>query len=194
MTQTMSRLKDLAAEAGPDGVAATVQSRFSEDVSAELPAFVAAAEPDTIVLRPGSADPGALSSGGAAQLVYVLRPLPASPVAAAARWVRSADGDAAVQVAAQLSVAGGFDLVLTPSGRPGASLAADLTKRGLASRAGAQTEGAIVTGFPRGLGRRARPGTATRRAPGRRGGHQRDKRRHGSVSGTGRYLTSLRTD
>jgi hypothetical protein len=48
-------------------------------------------------------------------------------------------------VAAQLSVAGRFDLVL-PSGRPGASLAADLTKRGLAARAGAQPKGAIVIG------------------------------------------------
>jgi Kef-type K+ transport system membrane component KefB len=146
MTQTMSRLKDLAAETGPDGVAATVQSRFSDDIGAELPAFVAAAEPDTIVLRPGSADHGALSSGGTAQLVYVLRPLPASPTAVAARWVRSADGEAVVQVAAQLSVAGGFDLVLTPSGRPGASLVADLTKRGLAARAGAEPKGAIVIG------------------------------------------------
>jgi hypothetical protein len=108
---------------------------------------VAAAEPDTVVLRPGSAaDHGALSSGGAAQLVYVLRPLPASPTAVAARWVRSADGEAVVQVAAQLSVAGGFDLVLTPSGRPGASLVADLTKRGLAARAGAEPKGAIVIG------------------------------------------------
>ena len=143
MTQTMARLKDLAAQAGP-GVSATVQSRFSDDVSAELPAFIAAAEPDTIVLRHGSTDQGTLSADGATQLVYVMRPMPAAPPAAVARWTRTADGEAAVQVAAQLSVASGVDLVLTPAGRPGASLAASLVKRGLAARAGAQPAGAIV--------------------------------------------------
>jgi len=151
MTQTMARLKDLAAEIGPDGVAATVQSRFSDDVRAELPGYVAAAEPDTVVLRPGIADGAALSRDGAAQLVYFLRALPPAPAAAVARWVRSADGDAAVQVAAQVAVAGGFDLILTPSGRPCASLAADLTKRGLAARAGKQPAGAIVVAPASGL-------------------------------------------
>ncbi len=144
MTQTMARLKDLAVRAGPPDVSATVQSRFSDDVRAELPTFVAAAEPDTIVLRRGSADPQSLSANGATQLVYVLRPMPASPAAAVACWVRTADGDAAVQVAAQLSVGSGIDLILTPSGRPCASLAASLAKRGLAARAGAPPAGAVV--------------------------------------------------
>ncbi len=151
MTQTMATLKNLAAETGPDGVTATVQSRFSADVRAELPGYVAAAEPDTVVLRPGSADGAALSRDGAAQLVYALRPLPPAPTAAVARWVRSPDGDAAVQVAAQMAVAGGLDLVLTPPGRACASLAADLTKRGLAARAGKQPAGAIVVAPATGL-------------------------------------------
>ena len=144
MTQTMARLKELAARAGPPGGSATVQSRFSDDVSAELPAFVAAAEPDTIVLRRGTSGQHALGADGATQLVYVLRPMPASPAAAVARWARTADGEAAVQVAAQLSVASGIDLVLTPPGRPCASLAASLVKRGLAASAGTQPAGAIV--------------------------------------------------
>jgi Kef-type K+ transport system membrane component KefB len=144
MTKTMTELNALAAEAEPDGVAATVQSRFSDDVQAELPGYVAAAEPDTIVLHPGSADRLALSRDGAAQLVYVLRPLPAAPTAAVALWARGADGDAAVQVAAQLSVAGELGLVLAPAGRSQASLAADLSKRGLAATAGAAPEGAII--------------------------------------------------
>jgi hypothetical protein len=78
--------------------------------------------------------------------VYVLRSLPAAAPAAVARWVRSADGDAAVQVAAQLSVAGGLDLVLAPAGKAGTSLVADLTKRGLAARVGEPPPGAIVVG------------------------------------------------
>jgi K+:H+ antiporter len=144
MTRTMARLQELAARAGPPGVSATVQSRFSDDVSAELPAFVAAAEPDTIVLRRDTGGHHALGANGATQLVYVLRPMPTSPAAAVARWARTADGEAAVQVAAQLSVASGVDLVLTPSGRPCASLAASLVKRGLAARAGTQPADAIV--------------------------------------------------
>ncbi len=144
MTQTMAALKELAAQCGPPGVSATVQSRFSDDVAAELPAFVAAAEPDTIVLRPGTSGGRALGADGAIQLVYVLCPMPTSPAAAVARWVRTPDGEAAVQVAAQLSVASGVDLVLTPSGRPCASLAASLVKRGLAARAGTPPAGAMV--------------------------------------------------
>lgn len=144
MTRTMGSLKELAARAEAPGLATVVQSRFSDDVAAELPAFVAAAEPDTIVLRPGSGPPEAFSADGATQLVYLLSPLPQSPAAAVARWARSADGEAAAQVAAQLSVAGGLDLVLTPPGRPCASLAADLTRRGLRARAGTQPPDAIV--------------------------------------------------
>ena len=151
MTQTMAALKELAAQAGPPEVAATVQSRFSDDVSAELAAFVAAAEPDTIVLRRGPDDQRALGANGATQLVYVLRPMPASPAAAVARWARSPDGEAAVQVAAQLSVASGVDLILTPPGRPCASLAASLVKRGLTARAGTQPAGAIVVAPADGL-------------------------------------------
>ena len=98
--------------------------------------------------RSCSAGPRASSkrcgADGTTQLVYVLRPMPASPAAAVARWARTPDGEAAVQVAAQLSVASGVDLVLTPAGRPCASLAASLVKRGLAARAGTQPAGAIV--------------------------------------------------
>jgi K+:H+ antiporter len=146
MTKTMATLNALAAEAEPDGVAATVQSRFSDDVEAELPGYVAAAEPDTIVLLPGGTNAAALSRDGAAQLVYVIRPVPPAPTAAVARWSRGADGDAAVQVAAQLSVAAGLGLVLAPAGRSQSSVAADLSKRGLVATAGSPPEGAIIVG------------------------------------------------
>jgi Kef-type K+ transport system membrane component KefB len=142
MTQTMTRLQELAAEAGR--MHAMVQSRFSEDVAAELPGYLAAADPDTVVLRPGSGSAEALGADGATQLVYVLHPLPAAPTAAVVRWRRGADGDAAVQVAAQLSVGSGLDLVVTPSGRPATSLAANLRKRGLPARSGTASAGGIV--------------------------------------------------
>jgi len=149
MTQTMARLQELAAGAG--GGHAMVQSRFSDDVSAELPSYVAAADPGTVVLRPGSGQVEALGANGATQLVYVLRPLPAAPAAAVVRWERGADGEAAVQVAAQLSVASGLDLVVTPSGRQATSVAADLRKRGLPARSGTEPADGIVVAPVSGL-------------------------------------------
>jgi Kef-type K+ transport system membrane component KefB len=142
MTQTMNRLQGLATQAGD--VPATVQSRFSDDVRAELPGYVAAARPGTVVLRPGGGRQDALGADGTTQLVYVLRPLPPDAGAAVARLARGSDGDAAVQVAAQLSVAGGLDLVLAPSGRPATSIAANLRKRGLRVRTGAEPAGGIL--------------------------------------------------
>lgn len=144
MTRTMGRLQRLAARAHERDLPAVVQSRFSNDIGTELPSYVAAAEPDTIVLASGAGAADALSAGGTIQIVTVLRPLPPAPSAAAARMARGSDGDAAVQVAAQLSVASGLDLVLSPPGRPSTSLAADLTKRGVDAVAAAQPAGAIV--------------------------------------------------
>jgi hypothetical protein len=149
MTQTMSGLQELAAEAG--GMHALVQSRFSEDVAAELPGYMAAAGPGTVVLWRGSGPAEALGAGGATQLVYVLRPLPAAPTAAVVRWARGADGEAAVQVAAQLSVASGLELVVAPSGRPAASVAANLRKRGLPARSGTEPAAGIVVAPASGL-------------------------------------------
>jgi Kef-type K+ transport system membrane component KefB len=150
MTQTMNKLKGLAAQAGD--VPAKVQSRFSDDVRAELPGFVAAANPGTVVLRPGDSQSEALGADGATQLVYLLRPLPAEPGAAVARLARGADSDAAVQVAAQLSVGSGLDLVLTPSGRTANSVAASLRKRGLRVRTGSEPTSGIVVAPVTGTG------------------------------------------
>jgi hypothetical protein len=146
MTQTMSTLQGLASRASAQGVIALVQSRFSDDVSAELPVYVNASDPHTIVLASGAAPADALGQDGTTQLVMVSRPLPASPAAAVAHYARGAGGEAAVQVAAQLSVASGLDLVLTPPGRPSSSFAADLVKHGIAAKAGPQPAGAIVVG------------------------------------------------
>src|SRR5260370_35197400 len=94
MTQTMARLQELAADAG--GGHAMVQSRFSDDVSAELPGSVAAADPGTIALRPGSGPAEALAPNGATQLVSVPPPLPPPPAPPLARWPPGATGAAPV--------------------------------------------------------------------------------------------------
>jgi Kef-type K+ transport system membrane component KefB len=142
MTDTMTRLQELAAETG--GGYAMVQSRFSEDVAAELPGYVAAAEPGTVVLRARSGPRDALGADGTTQLVYLVQGLPPGQGAVAVRAARGADGEAAVQVAAQLAVGSGLDLVLTPAGRTTTALVADLGKRGLRASAGAVPAGAIV--------------------------------------------------
>jgi hypothetical protein len=144
MTGTMNELQALAHRAEGRGVPAIVQSRFSEDVRGELPTFVAAAEPDTVILRPDGAVPGQLAADGTIQLVTVLRTPPADPSAVAVRWARGADGAAAVQVAAQLAVANQLGLVLTPDGGRPTAVAADLARRGLTACAGRPPPGALL--------------------------------------------------
>jgi Kef-type K+ transport system membrane component KefB len=146
MTQTMRALAELTERAQDRGVTALVQSRFSDDIGSEMSVYVNAAEPQAIVLAAGAGPADALGVGGATQLVAAQRPLPAAPTAVAARWVRGADGDAAVQVAAELAAAKGLDLVLTPGGRPAESLAADLVRRGISVSAGTHPPGAILVG------------------------------------------------
>jgi hypothetical protein len=146
MTRTMNELHGLGERASPPGVTAAVQSRFSDDIDAELPGYVAAAEPDTVVLRPGAAPPEALSADGAAQLVTVLREPPPAPSAVTAQWSRGADGGAAVQVGAQLAVAGRLNLVISPPGGRRASLAAELARGGIPATDGAPPDGALLVG------------------------------------------------
>ncbi len=146
MPSTMNALHGLAARAEALGVSTVVQSRFSDDAVGELPGYLRAADPQTVVFAAGAGDPGELDSGGTVQLVAARGPLPPAPAAVVVRWSRSPNGDAAVQVGAQLAVAGGTDLVLTPAGRQAASLAASLTKRGIRARAGDEPPDAIVVG------------------------------------------------
>jgi len=144
ITGTMGKLHALADRASVRGVSAIVQSRFSEDTAAELPGYVSAAEPDTIVLGPGGPSRETLAAGGAVQLVTVLRSLPAAPGAVAVVWARGEHGAAAVQVAAQLAVADRLKLVISPGGGRRAGLAADLTKDGIAASDGPPPAGAIL--------------------------------------------------
>jgi Kef-type K+ transport system membrane component KefB len=141
---TTGNLKALADRASARGVSAVVRSRFSQDIAAELPGYAAAAEPDTIVLGPGSPIRETLAADGAVQLITVLRPLPEAPGAVAALWTRWEDGAAAVLVAAQLAVADRLKLVISPAGGRRASLAAGLTRDGIAASDGPPPSGAIV--------------------------------------------------
>ena len=143
MTRTTETLQVLADRASARGAPAVVRSRFSQDVSAELPGYVAAAQPDTIVLGPGGTL-GALTADGTVQLVTVLRSLPEAPAAVAVRWARGEGGAAAVQVAAQLAVANRLKLVISPGGGRRAGLAARLTREGIAASDGPPPAGAIV--------------------------------------------------
>ena len=121
-----------------------MRSRFSQDIAVELPGYVAAAEPDTIVLGPGRTSRETLAAGGAVQLVTVLRSPPEAPSAVAVLWTRGEGGAAAVQVATQLAVADRLKLVISPAGGRRASLAAGLTRDGIAASDGPPPSGAIV--------------------------------------------------
>ncbi|HET9893983.1 MAG TPA: cation:proton antiporter [Streptosporangiaceae bacterium] len=144
MTQTIDELKRLAAKAEKRGVTTRVQSRFSDNVGAELPGYIAAADPDTIVMNKDAAPASELRNGGKTQLVIVLRPAPGSPTAATALLARGGDSDAAVQVAAHLAAADGLDLVISPAGRASSSRVSDLARRGVQATAGDQPAGCLL--------------------------------------------------
>jgi Kef-type K+ transport system membrane component KefB len=143
-TRTTGNLQSLIDRAAARRVSAVVRSRFSQDIAAELPGYVVAAEPDTIVLGPGRAFRETLAADGAVQLVTVLRSLPEAPSAVAALWTRGEGGAAAVQVATQLAVADRLKLVISPAGGRRAGLAAGLTRDGIAASDGPLPSGAIV--------------------------------------------------
>ena len=144
ITRAEGKLQALADRVSACGVPAVVQSRFSQDIAAELPGYVAAAEPDTIVLGPGGTSRETLAADGTVQLVTVLRSLPEAPGAVAVLWTRGEGGAAAVQVAAQLSVADRLKLVISPGGGRRAGLAAELTRDGIAASDGPPPAGAII--------------------------------------------------
>jgi Kef-type K+ transport system membrane component KefB len=144
MTGDTEKLQALADRASSRGVPADVLCRLSRDIAAELPGYVAAAEPDTIVLGPGATSRETLAADGAVQLVTVLRSLPDAPAAIAVLWTQGESGAAAVQVATQLAVANGLNLVISPAGGRRADRAAELARDGIAASDGPPPAGAIV--------------------------------------------------
>jgi Kef-type K+ transport system membrane component KefB len=144
MTEGTEKLAPLAGRASARGVAATVQCRFSRDIAAGLPGYVADAGPDTIVLGPGGISRETLAADGAVQLVTVQRSLPDAPTAVAVLWTRGESGAAAVQVATQLAVANGLNLVISPAGGRRADRAAELARDGIAASDGPPPAGAMI--------------------------------------------------
>ena len=144
MARSTGELQALADRAAARGVPEVVQSRLTQEIAAELPGYLAAAAPDTIVLGPGGTSREKLAAQGAVQLVTVLRSLPEAPAAVAVLWTPGESGAAAVQVAAQLAVADRLKLVISPAGGRPADLAAELTRDGIAASDGPPPARAIV--------------------------------------------------
>ena len=144
MARSTGELQALADRAAARGVPEVVASRLTQEIAAELPGYLAAAAPDTIVLGPGGTSRETLAAQGAVQLVTVLRSLPEAPAAVAVLWTPGESGAAAVQVAAQLAVADRLKLVISPAGGRPADLAAELTRDGIAASDGPPPARAIV--------------------------------------------------
>jgi Kef-type K+ transport system membrane component KefB len=144
MTRSTGELQALADRAAARGVPEVVSSRLTQEIAAELPGYLAAAAPDTIVLGPGGTSRETLAAQGAVRLVTVLRSLPEAPAAVAVLWTPGESGAAAVQVAAQLAVADRLKLVISPAGGRPADLAAELTRDGIAASDGPPPARAIV--------------------------------------------------
>jgi Kef-type K+ transport system membrane component KefB len=150
MTLVMGQLHTLTERAAARGAPATVFSRFSDDVPGELSAYVAAAEPDTIVLDSGRAGydnqaHAAIRADGRTRLVSASGIGPGAPTAVAVYAGHGGDAAAALNVATQLAAARHLPLVLAGAdGRRGRSGIADLAHRGIQASSGPPPEGALL--------------------------------------------------
>ena len=150
MTMIMGQLHALVERAATRGARATVLSRMSDDVDAELSAYVSAAEPDTIVLD-ARHEPledeayAAIRADGRTRLVTASTLVPDAPSAVAVYSGHGGDASAALNVATQLAAARHLPLVLTGGdGRRSRAGLADLTHRGIRARSGPPPEGALI--------------------------------------------------
>jgi Kef-type K+ transport system membrane component KefB len=149
MTVVMGQLHTLVERATARGAPATVLSRFSDDVASELSEYVAAAEPDTIVLDAGH-DPfkdqayAAIRADSRTRVVTASGPWPNAPSAVAVYSGHGADASAALNVATQLAAARHLPLVLSGEGRRSRSGVAELTHRGIQASSGPPPEGSLI--------------------------------------------------
>jgi Kef-type K+ transport system membrane component KefB len=150
MTAVMGQLHDLAERAGARGARALVLSRLSDDVPGELPAYVAAAEPDTLIFDAGH---GALAHGvldairadSRTRLITSRAPAPDEPSAVAVYSGHGPGAAAALDVAAQLAKARHLELVLVGGeGRRGRGAAAELIRHGMTASSGPAPEGSLL--------------------------------------------------
>jgi Kef-type K+ transport system membrane component KefB len=150
MTVVMGQLHTLVERATARGAPATVLSRFSEDVPGELSAYVAAAEPDTIVFDAGH-DPfedqalAAIRADTRTRLVIASGPWPTAAKAVAVYTGHGGNASAALNVATQLAAARHLPLVLSGAeGRRIRSGVAELTHRGIQVSSGPPPEGSLI--------------------------------------------------
>lgn len=117
MTTVLGQLDTLAGPVRQRGVAVPVLARLSADPANELPAQVAATEPEVVLV--GAEHPGyaGLREAGRSRLVTRAAPLPASWDRVRVRLDGGPHADAALQVAAQVAAARGSELVVEASGR-----------------------------------------------------------------------------
>ena len=150
MTLVMGQLHALAERASARGAPATVLSRFSDDVAGELSAYVAAADPDTVVLDSSheayeDQAYAAIRADGRIRLVTASGPVPDAPTAVAVYAGHGADAAAALNVATQLAAARHLPLVLAGAdSRRGRSGLAELTHRGIQASSGPPPDGALL--------------------------------------------------
>jgi len=150
MTVVMGQLHALVERAAARGAQAAVFSRVSDDVATELSAYVAAAEPDTIVLDAGHESYeedayAAIRSDDRTRLVTASGPVPDAPTAVAVYSGHGSDASAALNVATQLAAARHLPLVLTGAdGRRSRNELAELIHRGIRARGGSPPEGALL--------------------------------------------------
>ncbi|MFY9929656.1 MAG: cation:proton antiporter [Streptosporangiaceae bacterium] len=144
MTVVMGQLHDLAERAAARGAPALVFSRFSDDIPAELPGYVAAAEPDTVVFRSGGVADEALRADDTTRLVTARTPWPQQPSAVAVDSGHGSNATAALDVAAQLAASRQLELVIVGAdGRRTRAVVAELHRKGLSVTSGPPPEGSL---------------------------------------------------
>ncbi len=145
MTVVMRQLHELAERSAARGAQAVVLSRMSDDVPGELPSYLAAAEPDTLVLRADDGIREAVGADDAIRMVTAGAPLPEVSSAVAVYYGHGGDATAALDVAAQLAAARQLDLILAgDEGRRARSAAAELARQGIHASSGPPPEDALV--------------------------------------------------
>jgi Kef-type K+ transport system membrane component KefB len=150
MTLIMGQLHALAERAASRGAPALVLSRFSDDVPGELAAYVAGAEPDTLVLD-SAHDPrqdqayAAIRGEGRTRLVSSRAPGPTGASAISVYAGHGPDATAALDVAAHLAMARHLEVVLVGGeGRRNRGDIAELTSKGIAASSGPPPEGSLL--------------------------------------------------
>ncbi len=128
LTRVMAELEQLAGPVRERGLAAPVLARFAVDPAAELPEQVRSSDPDLLVVAAGHPAYQRLRAATDGRLATVAQPLPAAFPAVLVRTSGGPDGDAAVQVGAQVAAARGVPLRVVTDGRAGRRLTGLLTE------------------------------------------------------------------